>query len=132
MSSKNVVMLVGRLAADPELRYLPNGTAVANFAVAVNRSVRKSDGSFEDSLDGFFDCELFGPQAEALAETTRKGTEVQLSGSLLQKKFKTNGAQARTVSKVEIRVATIAPVLVVPRVTATPTQAEAAPVPQPA
>jgi single-strand DNA-binding protein len=131
MSTKNMVMLVGRLAADPELRFTPNGTAVATFAVAVNRSVRKPDGSFEDSLDGFFDCELFGPQAESLAERLRKGSEVQLSGSLLQKKFKTNGAQARTVSKIEVRVATIASSLSAPAASAAQVPAEQQ-VPQPA
>ncbi len=131
MSTKNVVVLVGRLAADPELRYLPNGTPVANFGVAVNRSVRKADGNFEDSLDGFFDCEVFGGQALALADNCHKGTEVALTGSLLQKKFKTSGEQASTVSKIEVRVMTIAPVLVVPKDTevAQPTEATA---PQPA
>jgi single-strand DNA-binding protein len=132
VNTKNVVFLVGRLAADPELRYTPNGTAVATFAVAVNRSVRKPDGTFEDALDGFFDCEIFGPQAEALAESTRKGHEVQLSGSLLQKKFKTNGEQSRTVSKVEIRVATIARVMSAPRTVDSVTPAQVASVPQPA
>ena len=111
MDIKNLVMVIGRLAADVELRYLDDGTPVANFAVAVNRSTRKADGSFEDSLDGFFDCEVFGRQALALAETCAKGSEVHILGSLLQKKFKTNGAQPRTVSKVEIRVKSIAPVL---------------------
>src|SRR3990170_1519869 len=111
VSNKNIVVLVGRLAADPELRYLPNGTPVANFGVAVNRSVRKDSGQFEDSLDGFFDCEAFGGQALALAENCAKGTEIALTGSLRQKKFKTSGEQPRTVSKIEIRVATIAPVL---------------------
>ena len=115
MDTKNVVVLAGRLAADPELRYMPNGTPVANFAIAVNRSVRKDDGSFEDSLDGFFDCELFGGQSVALAETCKKGSEVQLTGSLLQKKFQTKGAEPRTVSKIEIRVKSIAPSLVIPK-----------------
>lgn len=111
-----MVALVGRLAADPELKYLSNGTPVANFSVAVNRSTRKQDGSFEDALDGFFDCELFGGQAVALAEACSKGSEVQLMGSLLQKKFKVgNGASARTVSKVEIRVRSIAPALAIPK-----------------
>jgi single-strand DNA-binding protein len=116
MDTKNVVVLVGRLVADPELRYMPNGKPVANFGIAVNRSVRQTDGTFEDQLDGFFDCELFGGQALALAEGCSKGAEVSLTGSLLQKKFKTgNGAGSRTISKVEIRVKTIAPVLQVPR-----------------
>ncbi|MBA3423642.1 MAG: single-stranded DNA-binding protein [Rubrobacter sp.] len=126
MDTKNVVVLVGRLVAEPELRYMPNGTPVANFAIAVNRSTRKPDGNFEDSLDGFFDCEIFGAQALALAENTGKGTEVNLTGSLLQKKFQSKGPQSRTISKIEIRVSSVAPVLQVPKESSNGT----APVPQ--
>ncbi len=111
MDTRNAVMLIGRLVGDPELRYLPNGTPVANFAIAVNRSVRKDDGSYDDSLDGFFDCEFFGGQAVTLAETASKGTEVTLVGSLRQNKFQTKGQPPRTISKVEIRVTQIAPTL---------------------
>ncbi len=114
--NKNLVFLVGRLVADPELRYLNSGTPVAKFAVAVNRTTRKGDAGFQDDLDGFFDCEAFGGQALALAETCPKGTEVQLSGALRQKKFQTSGENARTISRVEIRVESVAPVLDVRKV----------------
>lgn len=130
--NKNLVFLVGRLVADPELRYLSSGTPVAKFAVAVNRTTRKGDTGFQDDLDGFFDCEAFGSQALALAETCPKGTEVQLSGALRQKKFQTNGENRRTVSKVEIRVESIAPVLDVRKVIDATDQAAVAPAPQPA
>ena len=130
--NKNLVFLVGRLVADPQLKYLDNGTPVANFAVAVNRTSRKQDGSFQDDLDGFFDCELFGGQALALAESCSKGAEVQLSGSLRQKKFQTSGQQGRTVSRIEIRVGSIAPVLSAARATQATQPAEHGPAPQPA
>jgi single-strand DNA-binding protein len=131
VSIKNVVMLQGRLAADPELRYLPNGTPVANFGIAVNRSTRKADGTFEDTLDGFFDCELFGAQGLVFAENCSKGAEVSLTGSLLQKKFTPKG-QTRAVSKIEIRVASIAPVLQVPKDTPASEPVQQAIAPQPA
>lgn len=120
MSTRNLVLLVGRLVADPELRYLPNGAPVANFALAVNRTVRKQEGGFEDSVDGFFDCELFGGQAVPLAEDYKKGAELQVTGSLRQKKFETKGEQPRKVSRIEIRVESIAPVLVVPKSSESP------------
>lgn len=133
MDTKNVVVLVGRLVADPELPYMPNGTPVANFAVAVNRSSRKPDGTFEDTLDGFFDCEVFGGQALALAENTGKGAEIHVTGSLRQKKFKSgNGAGARTISKIEIRVSSVAPALAVPRDNAAPVAQQQSSAPQPA
>lgn len=112
MDSKNMLVLIGRLVKDPELRYLPNGTPVAEFAIAVNRRVRKDDGSFEDSLDGFFDCQLFGGTAVTLVEDHGKGAEIQITGELRQRKYKVgNGAGGRTVSKVEVRAKTVAPVL---------------------
>ncbi len=108
---KNLVLLVGRLVADPELRYTPQGTPVSTFAVAVNRSSRKPDGGWKDDLDGFFDCELWGGPALTLAEEFKKGAQVQLTGSLRQKKFETKGDQPRTLTKVELKVDSIAPVV---------------------
>ena len=130
--ARNVVILVGRLAADPKLRYLSNGTPVANFAVAVNRTTRKADGGFNDELDGFFDCELFGGQALSLVETCAKGVEVQLVGSLRQNRFQTKGDQPRTISRMEIRVESVAAVLKVARAADGRDPAEEAPAPQPA
>ena len=132
MDMRNVVVLVGRLAAEPELKYLPNGTPVANFAIAVNRSIRTDDGTFEDSLDGFFDCELYGGTAVTLAESCGKGSLVQVTGSLHQRKFKVgNGAGNRTISKVEVKAKTVAPLLAAAK-TETAPRVEAAAAPQPA
>lgn len=109
MDARNLVILTGRLTGEPVLRYLPAGAPVANFSVAVNRNSRKKDGSYEDVLEGFFDCELFDGVAITAAETLRKGQLVQLTGTLLQKRFESKAGDQ--VSKVEIRVRSIAPVL---------------------
>ncbi len=130
--NKNLVFLIGRLVADPELRYLPNGIPVANFALAVNRTVHKPEGSFEDSVDGFFDCELLGGQALPLAEDYKKGAELQVMGSLRQKKFETRGERPRKVSRIEVRVESIAPVLVVPKSSESQAVPQETPQPQPA
>lgn len=109
MDARNLVILTGRLTAEPVLRYLPSGAPVANFSVAVNRSSRKKDGSFEDTLEGFFDCELFDALGIAAAESLKKGQLVQLTGTLLQKRFENKAGDA--VNKIEVRVRSIAPVL---------------------
>ncbi len=134
MDTRNMVVLIGRLVKDPELRYLESGTPVANFSVAVNRPIRKDDGSFEDSLDGFFDCQLYGGTAVTLVEGYGKGSEVQVTGSLQQRKWKVgNGAGARTASKVEIRAKTVAPVLAAAKADApAAAETETAAEPQPA
>ena len=131
----NVVVLLGRLTADPGLRYLPNGTPIAEFGVAVNRSIRKPDGSFENTLDGFFDCEHFGDTAVTFAEEFKKGREVYLVGHLLQNKFETKNGQK--VSKVIVRVSRIGPTIApLPKesaqAAAASTSQEQAPAPQPA
>jgi single-strand DNA-binding protein len=114
MDHRNLVVLTGRLTADPELRYLPSGAPVANFSVAVNRSSRKKDGTFEDILEGYFDCEVFDNLAIALAESLPKGAKVQLTGSLLQKRYENSAGQS--VSKIGIRVRSIARVLAAAKV----------------
>ena len=139
METKNMVVLIGRLVADPELRVLPSGDKVASFGLAVNRSVRNPDGSFEDKLDGYFDCDHYGATAERFAREFGKGALVQITGSLHQRSYKSgNGAGNRTVKKVEVKAKTVAPVLTAPKAqpetpTAAPAEAQpAVAVPQPA
>ena len=116
METKNVVVLMGRLAAEPERRSLPDGTPAVSFALAVNRSVPLGEGKFEDKLDGFFDCDLVGNTALTVIDDLHKGALVQVTGSLHQRKWKTgNGAGSRTASKIEIKVKTIASVILPPR-----------------
>jgi single-strand DNA-binding protein len=131
MDARNMVALRGRLVKEPELRYLSTGTPVASFSIAVNRPVRKEDGTFEDTLVGFFDCELYGGTAVTLAEEHGKGAEVVVLGSLHQRKFETGtGPQARKVSKIEIKAKSVSPVL--QSSTSKPLAPSAEPAPQPA
>lgn len=114
MHARNVVVLVGRLVADPVLRYTNGGSAVTEFSLAVNRSIRKNDGSFEDALDGFFDCELWGAVGEVVAEKFTKGSELYVTGSLAQNKFEKDG---RKISRILVKVKTVGPALSAPRKT---------------
>lgn len=129
METRNMVVLVGRLTADPELRYTNGGDAVVNFALAVNRWVRNGKDEFEERLDGYFNCHHFGDTAVKFNEDFGKGDLVQITGSLQQSKFKVGEApNERTVSKIEVKAATIGPVLFVPKAkaeTETPASAEA-------
>jgi len=47
----NKVMLIGRLGADPEVRYVPSGSAVANFTLATNRSFKDKEGKIQEQTD---------------------------------------------------------------------------------
>lgn len=74
----NRVVLVGRLVADPELRYTPNGIASCKFRVAVNRPF-KNEG--EQQAD-FISCVAWRKQAKSLANFMKKGSLIGLEGRI--------------------------------------------------
>ena len=80
MASINKVTLMGNLTRDPELRYAPSGTPVANFSIAVNY---RNQESGEEHAE-FFDCEVWGGWAENLCKTAKKGSCVLVDGRLRQ------------------------------------------------
>src|SRR5271165_4878575 len=81
MASFNRVILAGNLTRDPELRYLPKGTAVAQFALAVNRTWKTETGENKEEVS-FIDIEAFGRQAEVIAQYMRKGRPLLVEGRL--------------------------------------------------
>ena len=116
MDTKNMVVLTGRLVADPDLRFTPGGDAVANFSVAVNRSFKGQDGKWNDKLDGFFDCEIFAGVAETFGIEFKKGDTIQVTGTLAQDTYKVGTEpNVRKVSKILVKVKTVGRVLLAPR-----------------
>lgn len=101
------VFITGRMACDPELKYLGSGIALANFAVAVNDLKKKDDDSVKVS---FFDCTAWAKTAEILCEHAHKGDGVVLRGSLRQEKWQAKDGVNR--SRVVINVNSV---VVVPR-----------------
>ena len=93
----NVVMLVGRLTRDAELKYTNTGFPIGKFSLAVNRRRKSGDEWIEEGH--FFDVSLLGKRAEALTQYLTKGTQVAIQGELRQNKWEKDG-QPR--SKVEI------------------------------
>ena len=81
MANLNRVFLMGNLTRDPELRYLPSNTAVANIGVAVNRRWRNQQGEQQEETT-FVDCESFGRQAEVINQYLRKGRPIFIEGRL--------------------------------------------------
>ncbi len=83
MPSFNQVILMGHLARDPELRYTPQGKAVAGFTVASSRRYTKEDGEKGEEV-AFIDVTVWNRLAETCAEYLRKGRAVLVSGRLVQ------------------------------------------------
>jgi single-strand DNA-binding protein len=93
-------MLVGNLTDDPELRFTPNGAAVANFRLAVTPRVREGD-SWKDGETSFFRINVWRQQAENVAETLQKGARCIVVGRLRTRSWETPEGEKRSVTEVE-------------------------------
>lgn len=93
----NKVSLVGRLTRDPELRYLGNGTPVANFTLAVNRTFKNKNGEREAD---FINIVVWRKQAENCANYIGKGSLVAVSGRIQSRSYENADGQRRYVTEV--------------------------------
>ncbi|MFD2627353.1 single-stranded DNA-binding protein [Oceanobacillus kapialis] len=93
----NRVVLVGRLTKDPDLRYTPNGVAVANFTIAVNRPFSNQQGNREAD---FINCVVWRRPAENLANFMKKGSMIGVDGRVQTRTF--DGQDGKTVFVTEI------------------------------
>ena len=99
MASMNRVFLMGNLTRDPELRYIPSGTAVANFGMAVNRTYTTQDGERKEDVC-FVDIVTWSKTAENCANYLTKGRPVLIEGRLQYRSWETDDGQKR--SKLEV------------------------------
>ena len=89
MASFNRVILVGNLTRDPELRYIPSGTAVSDIGLAVNDRVKKGDQWVDEVT--FIDVTLWGRTAEIANEYLSKGSPVLIEGRLKLDRWEKDG-----------------------------------------
>ena len=78
MASLNRIVLIGRLASDPELRYTTSNLAVASFTVAVDRPFSKTQG--QEKKTDFFRCKAWRQKADFVSQYVQKGRLVALEG----------------------------------------------------
>ena len=81
MASVNKVMLIGNLTRDPEIKYTPKGTAIAEIALAVNRTYSTDSGEKREEVT-FIDITLWGRVAEIVGEYCKKGRPLFVEGRL--------------------------------------------------
>jgi single-strand DNA-binding protein len=81
MANFNKVILAGNLTRDPELRYTPNGKAIAKFGLAINRNWTTETGEKKEEVT-FVDIDSFGRQAEVISQYLKKGRPVLVEGRL--------------------------------------------------
>ncbi|SDP61058.1 single-strand DNA-binding protein [Actinopolyspora xinjiangensis] len=95
--------VIGNTTSDPELRFTPNGAAVANFTVASTpRYYDKQAGEYKDGETLFLRCNIWRQAAENVAETLTRGMRVVVQGRLRQRSFETKEGEKRTVVEMEV------------------------------
>ena len=95
--------VVGNLVADPELRFTPNGAAVANFTVASTpRSFDKQANEWKDGETLFMRCSVWREAAENAAESLTRGARVIVSGRLVSRSWETKEGEKRTVMEMQV------------------------------
>ena len=100
MANLNKVFLIGNLTRDPELRYTPGGTAVANLGLAVNRKFKDSSGELKEEAC-FLTVTVWDKQAEACCQYLTKGRPVFVEGVLQSRFWETSDGQKR--SAIDVR-----------------------------
>ena len=123
MAADNTVTLIGNLTDDPELRFTPNGVAVANFRLAVTPRIRQGD-QWTDGETSFFRVNCWRTLAEHAAETLTKGARAIVIGRLRVRSWETPEGDKRTV--VEVEAEEVAPSLKFATATVQRTSAKAA------
>ncbi|EEH0277018.1 single-stranded DNA-binding protein, partial [Salmonella enterica] len=94
----NKVILIGNLGQDPELRYMPNGGAVANLTLATSETWRdKQTGEMRENTE-WHRVVVFGKLAEIAGEYLRKGSQVYIEGQLRTRSWDDNNGVTRYVT----------------------------------
>ena len=103
MASFNRVILLGNLTRDPELRYVPSGTAVTDIGLAVNDRRKSADGQLVEDTT-FVDVTLWGRTAEVAGEYLSKGSPVLIEGRLKLDQWEQDGQKRSKLKVVGLRM----------------------------
>ena len=98
----NHVILLGHLGADPELKYIPNGTAVCNFRLAVNRPPQRDAPDSEGQVD-WLTIVCWEKLAENCATYLSKGSKCAVEGRVQSRSWETKDGQKRSTVEISAR-----------------------------
>jgi single-strand DNA-binding protein len=99
MGSVNKVIVVGNLGRDAEMRYTPNGAAVAHFSIATTEVWNDKSGQRQERTE-WHNVDLWGKQAESLSEYLVKGKQVYVEGRLQTDEYTDKDGNERKATKV--------------------------------
>ena len=104
MASINKVILIGNLGRDPEVRYMPNGTAVATVSIATTDTWKDKDSGEKRERTEWHRVEFFSRLAEIVGEYLKKGSKIYVEGSLQTDKWQDKqSGQDRYTTKIVAR-----------------------------
>ncbi|MCX4030167.1 single-stranded DNA-binding protein [Endozoicomonas sp. SM1973] len=104
MRGVNKVILVGNLGADPEIRYMPNGNAVANLSIATSEQWKDKQTGQQQSKTEWHRVVIFGKIAEVAGQYARKGSKLYLEGKLQTRKWQAQDGQDRYTTEVVVDI----------------------------
>jgi single-strand DNA-binding protein len=107
MSSVNKVILIGRLGKEPEVRYMHNGDAVANFSLATSETWKNKDSGQKQEKTEWHNLVLYRRLAEIAGEYLRKGSQIYVEGRLQTRKWQTKEGQDRYTTEVIVNELTM-------------------------
>lgn len=99
MASVNKVILIGNLGKDPELRYIPNGDAVASFSLATTDQWKDTNGEKKEHTE-WHRCVAWRRLAEVIGEHAKKGTQMYIEGKLQTRKWQDKDGQDRYTTEI--------------------------------
>jgi single-strand DNA-binding protein len=103
MANETTLNITGNLTSDPELRFTPSGSAVANFTIASTpRTFDKQANEWKDGETLFLRCSVWREAAENVAESLTKGMRVLIEGRLKSRSYETKEGEKRTVIELEV------------------------------
>lgn len=100
MSGLNKVMLIGRLGKDPEIRYMPNGKAVANFSMATSETWKDKQTGERQEKTEWHNIVMFDRVAEIAGEYMRKGGQYYIEGKLQTRKWSDKEGRDRWTTEI--------------------------------
>jgi len=103
MAGETTITVIGNLVQDPELRFTPSGSAVANFTIASTpRTFDRNSNEWKDGETLFLRASVWKEAAENVAESLTKGMRVIVSGRLKSRSYETKSGEKRTVMELEV------------------------------
>lgn len=95
MSSVNKVIIIGRLGKDPEIRYMPNGEAVANFSMATSETWKDKAGDKQEKTE-WHNLVAYKKLADIIGQYVKKGSQLYIEGKLQTRKWEKDGVTRYT------------------------------------